>query len=91
VTMPIAKDSFLARLNRQAFEAGKARGEARGEAIGMSKVLRGLLETKFGPLPKWAQARMANANRARLERWARKVLVADRLEAVIGPRQRNGA
>jgi hypothetical protein len=95
VTMPIAKHQFLARIGRQAFEEGKAkgeaRGEARGEAIGMGKVLRGQIESKFGPLPKWAQARMAKGSRAQFARWARKVLVADTLEAVIGPRQRNGA
>lgn len=85
--MPIAKHPFLARINRQAFEEGKARVEAEGEAAGMSKVLRELLEIKFGPLPKWAQAR----SRAQFARWAREVLVADTLEAVIGPRQPNGA
>jgi hypothetical protein len=70
---------------------GRAKGQAIGEAIGMSAVLRELLETKFGPLPKWAQARMAKARRAQFERWTRRVLTAGTLEAVIGPRQRNGA
>jgi hypothetical protein len=103
VTMPIAKHPFLARLSRQAFEEGRAkgeaigkamgeaRGEARGQAIGMSKVLREQLETKFGPLPKWADARITKAGPVQLGRWARKVLVAGSLEAVVGPRQPNGA
>ena len=58
----------------------------REEAIaeGMSKVLHVLLETKFGPLPKWAGDRMAKASPAQVKRWAKRTLTAGTLEAVLG-------
>ena len=51
---------------------------------GMHQVLHVQLETKFGPLPKWAGDRMSKVTPSQIERWAKKVLTADTLEAVLG-------
>ncbi len=67
---------------------GEAKGRAEGEAIGETKaqraLLRKLLTLKFGPLPAWAESRLATANSAQLEVWAERVLTAEGLEGVWG-------
>ena len=63
------------------FEEGKAEGKAEAKA---EAKLHELMETKFGPLPKWASERLARANLVQLERWAKKILIAGSLEAVLG-------
>ena len=63
---------------------GKAEGKAEGEAVGMIKILRGQLHAKFGLVPKWAEERLEKANKAQIERWAKKLLNAQSLEGAIG-------
>jgi hypothetical protein len=46
------------------------RDNARTE--GMVTILRELLETKFGPLPRWAQEKLAKTTPAQAERWAKR-------------------
>lgn len=65
---------------------GEAKGKALGETFGMAKMLSGQLETKFGKVPKWAQARLQTAKKVQLGRWSRKIITAETLEAVIGKR-----
>ena len=59
---------------------------AKGRAEGMVFLLRDLLESKFGKLPKWADERLRKATAAQAERWAKKVLSAGTLEGVLGNR-----
>lgn len=49
-----------------------------------AKMLRGLLTTKFGRLPKWVDGRLEDATSAQIERWSKKTLTADTLEGVLG-------
>lgn len=63
-----------------------ASGKAEGKAEGMTAILREQLEIKFGALPRWAQDRLRKATPAQAERWARKMLTASSVEAVLGPR-----
>jgi hypothetical protein len=78
VLIDVTKNPVLMRWRREAL--------AEGEALGMNRLLHELLETKFGPLPKWAADRTAKAGPAQVERWAKKVLTAGTLEAVLGKR-----
>ncbi len=48
------------------------------------KMLRGMLVTKFGRLPKWVDERLEEATSVQIERWSKKILVADTLEGVLG-------
>jgi hypothetical protein len=48
------------------------------------KMLRGMLATKFGRLPKWVDERLEEATSVQIERWSKKILIADTLEAVLG-------
>ena len=49
-----------------------------------AKMIRGLLETKFGKLPKWVDERLESATSVQIERWLKKTLTADTLEAALG-------
>ena len=83
-------DKLVAKAAAETIRKGAAKAVAKGVAVGMAKVLRELLTTKFGPLPRWAEVRVAEARPNQVQRWAKKILDKDTLEAVIGPR-RNGA
>jgi hypothetical protein len=52
----------------------------------LAAMLRGLLETKFGRLPKWVDKRLEAATSVQVERWSKKTLSADTLEGVLGKR-----
>jgi len=62
---------------------GEAKGEARGEAKGEQTVLLRLLTRRFGPLPADVEARVRQADTARLELWADRVLEARTLDEVL--------
>ena len=76
----IEKNEILRDIIRDLTDQAQAKG--RGE--GMVQMLREQMQTKFGPLPKWAEARLSQGSPAQMERWARKVLSANTLESVLG-------
>ena len=49
-----------------------------------AKMIRVLLETKFGKLPKWVDERLEAATSVQIERWSKKILTAETLQAVLG-------
>lgn len=63
---------------------GRAEGKAEGRAEGKADLLLGLLQGKFGELPRWAADRVGKASPVQLERWAHKLLTASNLEGVLG-------
>jgi hypothetical protein len=79
-----AQAKALAKGLAKGLARGLAEGLAKGRGEGMVKLLREQMETKFGPLPKWAEERLAQASTTQVERWARKVLAAKTLESVLG-------
>ena len=60
---------------QQAMEKGIVKGEARP--------LTQLLTWRFGPLPDWVETKLAQAEPALLEAWAKRVLDAQTLDAVF--------
>ncbi len=56
---------------------------AEGESEGEARLLRKQLIRRFGPLPAWAEAKLAGAEPAQLEVWGERVLEAATLEAVF--------
>jgi len=76
----------VSELVKEAETKAATRSEARGEARGKIQMLELLMETKFGPAPRWAKERIQKARVAQVERWTKKILVADTLEGVIGKR-----
>ena len=51
---------------------------------GQVHIIRIELETKFGPLPKWADERLAHAKLSDIPQWAKKFVTATTLESVLG-------
>jgi hypothetical protein len=52
----------------------------------LANMLQGLLEARFGRLPKWVDQRLESATSVQVERWSKKILTADTLEGVLGKR-----
>jgi predicted transposase/invertase (TIGR01784 family) len=67
------------RFYQEVFAEGRTEGRTEGEA----RLLRKLLIRRFGPLPGWAEAKLAGAEPAQLEAWGERVLEAATLEAVF--------
>lgn len=64
---------------QQGLEQGLERGIPQGEA----QILRRQLARRFGPLPDWVEAKLAQASTDQLELWADRILDAESLEAVF--------
>lgn len=64
-------------------ELGLREGIEKGIEKGSERLLRSLLSRRFGELPTWVTARLADADADTLERWSLKVLDAQRLEEVF--------
>ena len=56
---------------------------AKGVVQGESKMLRKLLEHRFGDLPAWVSDKLASADEQDLERWGQAVLTEPTLDAVF--------
>ncbi len=81
-------ERVLLKRERQAGEqtglqTGEQNGLIKGEVKGVAKTLTTLITYKFGQLPDWAQARIAQADEVVLSQWAVRVLDAQRIEDVF--------
>jgi predicted transposase YdaD len=63
---------------------GKAEGEAKGKAEGKAEDLKRLLARRFGPLPKWATARIDGATVDQMDAWLDGIFDAPALDALLG-------
>jgi len=59
-------------------------GEQRGEQKGISKIVALQLKLRFGPVPDWAQERLASASEDQLTQWASVILTAKSIEDLFG-------
>ncbi|MFN7921912.1 MAG: hypothetical protein U0Q16_17555 [Bryobacteraceae bacterium] len=86
----IAKNEFLRPYLEEAeargWKGGKEEGREEGREEGKADIIRLQLDSRFGPLPKWADSRVRKATPSQIRQWARKVVVAPDLESVIGRR-----
>jgi len=77
------KQQGLEEGKQQGLEEGKQQGLEEGELSGKLKVLRRLIEKRFGPLPDWAENRLATRSARELEEWSVRVLDAKTLEELL--------
>jgi hypothetical protein len=68
---------------RQGMERGMERGIEQGMERGTRALLERLVRRRFGRLPRSASARIRQADRATLERWAEQVLTARSIDDVF--------
>lgn len=68
-------------------QRGIAKGIEQGKQLGLQegseRMLSSLLVRRFGELPGWVKARLADADADTLENWSLRVLDAKRLEDVF--------
>jgi predicted transposase YdaD len=74
----------------RAYQSIFAKGEAKGKAEGKAEDLKRLLTRRFGPVPKWAAARIDAASIEQMDAWLDGIFDAQSLEDLIGPRPRRG-
>lgn len=90
-TMPISVDleenPIFAKIFERYTQRGEQRGEQRGIQIGEQRgeatLLRRLLEKRFGKLPSWVTARLAQATSQELEQWSLRIFEVNKLEELF--------
>ncbi|MBF0296353.1 MAG: DUF4351 domain-containing protein, partial [Magnetococcales bacterium] len=67
---------------------GRQEGRQEGRREGEINLLTRQLQCRFGPLPDWASARIAEADSSLLDRWSLAILAAASLEELLAePKQ----
>ena len=74
---------YITSIERIGIAKGITQGIAKGRIEGESKLLKRLLEHRFGVLPAWATEKLTNAPEPALEAWGEAVLTAPTLDAVF--------
>jgi hypothetical protein len=72
-------------IHQAGLEKGIEQGIEQGRKSGEVAMLMKMLALKFGPLPPWAQERIAQADAESIDGWALNLLTAQTLEAVFHP------
>ena len=68
---------------QQGRQEGRHEGRQEGRVESASRILRRLLEKRFGPLPPWADAKLASASEATLEAWTLRLDDTTPLESIL--------
>ncbi len=63
---------------------GRREGRQEGRIEGESRLLRKMIEIKFGAIPGWAEAVLRSADSEQIDRWAESILTAESLETLLG-------
>ena len=76
-------ESKIASAAERGIEIGREQGVEIGVVEGQSRILKRLLERRFGTLPQWATEKLIRATENDLETWADTILTAPTLEALF--------
>jgi Domain of unknown function (DUF4351) len=83
-TMPIYIDllenEVIGPAYKKGLEEGELKGELKGKLEGELKIIRQLMEKRFGPIPAWAEERLAARSAAGLEELSGRILDVTSLE-----------
>ena len=77
-------EKFRAEGMELGIEQGVEIGLVKGVVTGEAKLLKKLLEKRFGALPSWAITKLESAAEEELETWGEAILTADTLHTVFG-------
>jgi hypothetical protein len=77
------KMQYITSVERIGIAKGRVKGLEKGRVEGESKLLKRLLERRFGTLPTLASDKLNSAAEQDLESWAEAVLTAPTLDAVF--------
>jgi hypothetical protein len=76
----LLKDHWLVR---ELYDEALTKGRSEGRSEGRVELLREILQDKFGPLPVAVQELVARGSSTDLDRWAKRALRVDTLDAVF--------
>jgi len=77
------KMQYITSVEKIGIAKGRIEGRVEGRVEGEAKLLRRLLERRFGILPTWASDKLNSAAEQDLEAWGEAVLTASSLDAVF--------
>src|SRR3546814_12497503 len=75
--------TYVNTIERVALRRGREEGLKEGKREAVSDILATQIARKFGNIHEWAQVRLADADQSNLDRWAVKILAAQRTEDVF--------
>jgi hypothetical protein len=78
--MPITENILEHEVLGPVYYKGRKEGLEEGERNGERKILRVMMEQRFGPMPGWAEERLASRSAAEIEDMAARLLDAQSLE-----------
>jgi flagellar biosynthesis/type III secretory pathway protein FliH len=68
---------------QEGLEEGERKGERKGEREGERKLLRLIIERRFGPMPGWAEERLASRSTTEMEDLSVRVQDAPSIEDLL--------
>ena len=80
MTIDIMENQIIGPAIRQGIEQGLEQGREQGREEGERKLLRHLIEKRFGPLPDWANARLTSLSTTGIEALGERIFDARSLE-----------
>ena len=85
IITPIQETKAYQSIFAEGKTAGKTEGKAEGKAEGEAVALTRLLTRRFGPLPDWAETRIAAAGLPQLDAWLDGLFDTASLTDLLGP------
>ena len=79
----LMENDLLGPVMLKGMEKGREEGREEGRAQGEQILMRHLIEKRFGPLPDWADARLASLSVAEIELLAERIFDAPSLESLL--------
>ena len=76
----------IERGKKEGLKEGKEEGEKLGRQKEALAILTKQLRRRFGALPRWASARLRQADAEQLEAWAENIFDAKELTDLLGPK-----
>jgi hypothetical protein len=83
VYIDILENKVLGPPYKRGLEEGELKGELKGKLEGELKILRRLIEKRFGAIPKWAGERLSARTAAELEELSVRILDATSIEDLL--------
>ena len=76
--------SFINEAKRQGRQEGLEEGLQTGRLEGESRLLRKMIQVKFGAIPTWADDLIRSAESKQIDLWVESLMTADSLESLLG-------
>ena len=75
---------FINEAKRQGREEGRQEGLQAGRLEGESRLLRKMIQVKFGTIPPWVDDLIRSADSKQIDLWVESLMTAESLESLLG-------